>query len=294
MMRRMVRITNCVAGGLQHSTQDQETDSFSWSMVIFFRQVVSCFKSCHQAEDAHEWPFLRLDLGSTPALSNRLCVLCSVSRQSHQSIVSSTNRIDDISSLYKIMDRRERGGHLLQHDITLSCVLLFFFFPPPLVPSPSPLSLSRFTDQSLSQITFNGPIMNDDKAPRGPGPQNSFNHGENAQSNALKLLSCAIGSQLKLGYPPCKWQILIAQTILAHSWLWVCVQDLWSSQCSSQVLLFFFSSLLHIFSHRGCRDDNIRELVGQAHQSGAGQKYLSRYWMDCHEILWRQLMVMRG
>lgn len=109
--------------------QHQETDSFSRPMVIFFlRQVVSCFKSCHQAEDAHEWPFPGPDLYCTPALSNRLCVLRSVSRQSHQSIVSSTNRIDDISSLYKIMDRRERGGHLLQHDITLSCVLLFFFF----------------------------------------------------------------------------------------------------------------------------------------------------------------------
>lgn len=122
--------------------QHQETDSFSRPMVIFFfRQVVSCFKSCHQAEDAHEWPFPGPDLYCTPALSNRLCVLRSVSRKSHQSIVSSTNRIDDISSLYKIMDRRERGGHLLQHDITLSCVLLFFFFSPPLVPP----SLSSFS-----------------------------------------------------------------------------------------------------------------------------------------------------
>lgn len=68
---------------------------------FFFRQVVSCFKSCHQAEDAHEWPFPGPDLYCTPALSNRLCVLRSVSRQSHQSIVSSTNRIDDISSFYK-------------------------------------------------------------------------------------------------------------------------------------------------------------------------------------------------
>lgn len=108
-----------------------------------------------------------------------------------------------------------------------------FFFLPRLYRLPSPLSPSRFADQSLSQITFNGPIMNDDKAPRGPGPQNSFNHGENAQSNALKLLSCAIGSQLKLGYPPSKWQILIEQTILARSRLRVCVQDLWSSQCWS-------------------------------------------------------------
>lgn len=119
-------------------------------VIFFFRQVVSCFKSCHQAEDAHEWPFPGPDLYCTPALSNRLCVLRSVSRQSHQSIVSSTNRIDDISSLYKIMDRRERGGHLLQHDITLSCVLLFFFFSPPLVPP----SLSSFSLSHRWPITL--------------------------------------------------------------------------------------------------------------------------------------------
>lgn len=77
--------------------------------------------------------------------------------------------------------------------------------------------LPRFTFQSLSQITLNGPIMNDDKAQRRPETQWSLNHGEYAWSNAVKLLPHAVGFSWNQFSHRVKWQILVEQTILADS-----------------------------------------------------------------------------
>lgn len=80
--------------------------------------------------------------------------------------------------------------------------------------------------------------MDDDKAPRGPGYRNGFNHRENAQSDAPELLSCAIGSQLKLGQLMSKVTDIGGGNRPGMQPAWACVQEL---------------HFLDIFSH-GCRD----------------------------------------
>lgn len=108
-------LSSGMAEGMKENLHFNTADWQDWwtgsclAVWQFHRQVVSCFKSCHQAEDAHDWPFLRLYLSSTPALYSILCVLYG---QYHPSPVSPPNRIDDIPSLYQIMSQNERRGHL--------------------------------------------------------------------------------------------------------------------------------------------------------------------------------------
>lgn len=72
------------------------------------------------------------------------------------------------------MDQQEHWGQLFNVALHyMSSGFAFFYTCSSL---PSSFFPSGFTNQSLSQIAFYGPIMNDDKPPRRPGPKNSFNH----------------------------------------------------------------------------------------------------------------------